>query len=186
MGFAWNQLEDEYPVNASRIGGYFCSLEDIWASRNTHGLTSFNLVGEYVAAKTSHIYASREVLRNRFLSIVIPEYESQTQRSNQDAAPQASNSVSTASFSTLDKLIRDLVGADIEVLIVAMPVRDQYQFDDHLPQTVQEAGAAFLDQRTVSELDTSLFVDNMHLDAQGMAIFTRELSRELQRLNVGE
>ncbi|MCH8532309.1 MAG: hypothetical protein LAT65_15775 [Saccharospirillum sp.] len=189
IGFAWNQLADDYPVNASRIGAYFCSWNDLWGNRAGNGLNSFDLAGEFVAAKVSHIYASREVLRNRVLSILIPEYESQTQRSNRLVAPHevVRNGVSNgSSFNVLSKLIEDLKGEGTKVIVMAMPVRDAYQIDENLGSIVRVAGAVFLDYRNMPELDSSMFVDNMHLGKNGMSIFTRELSHDLQRLNIGD
>jgi hypothetical protein len=187
IGFAWNQLEDEYPVDASRIGAYFCSWSDIWNSRADNGLSTFDLNAEFIASKVSHFYANREIVRSRLLSLFVPHYQTQTQRLNRGIAPQVEHQTSVEKqYNVLTGLIADLEKAEIEVVVIAMPVLNPYLLDQQLIDTVQQAGGSFFDYRALSSIDAALFLDDMHLDEDGQAIFTRELSRDLQRLKIGD
>ena len=65
------------------------------------------------------------------------------------------------------------------VVIVAMPILENYKVDPELTKIIKQNGMLLLDCRQVPGITTNLFVDSMHLGKAGSKIFSHYLADRL-------
>lgn len=180
IGFAWRQLSDQTTPDASRLGAFYCELSDI-ANPESIGLSDIAGVGEFVAAKTLRLYAVRDTLRNRTLSVIIPGYEEFTQQQNRRAGDTgAGNGEAVYSFEVLRGMAERVEKSGARLVLVAMPVQDSYELDSGLLELARERRIALLDYRSLDDIDTHSFRDSMHLNERGQAVLTARLAADLR------
>lgn len=179
LGFAWGQLSDQYPVNPARLGGLFCSFQDLHPL-DTTDLSKYENILAFTAGVVSHVYLNREAIRHRVLVSLVPNYQQVTQQLNteptQNFAQNIRGDESQYSYETLIRLCDLIISKDSKLLLVAMPVQNQYTLDPKLPKIAEDHGAVFLDLRNLQNIDASKFKDNIHLNESGSALFSRTLS----------
>ena len=172
LSFAWNQLSDQYQLNISRLGGFFCESSDLDGLSHA-GLDTIETRLGFFTSKLSHVYVNREAIRNRVLSMAIPGYERTTQRMNRiDRERAASSAGGELSYRLLESLIDDIEAEGSQLTIVAMPVRQRFDLDPQLLRLMSSRGINFLDMRYTIELSKDNYKDRMHLNEQGSARFS--------------
>lgn len=181
LGFAWLQLSDQYPINASRLGGYFCSMADIAALSGT-GLTNHNKLLDFLAGAASHVYLNREAIRNRLLDALVPNYRSVTQEMNVNPGLGSKAKIEKIEhrYTTLARFSQMARDAGIRLVLVAMPVKDEYPIDPGLMETVKDHGMTLLDMRNTPGVASSMFLDPIHLNESGRQHFSLALAHALR------
>jgi hypothetical protein len=176
IGYAWHLLSDQTAPNASRLGGLFCRWSDL-LSPSELGLSHSSDIGEFIAARAVRMYALREILRNRFLQRVIPNYEQYTQAANRAAQAGApSDEVEVQySYSNLAALTAQLKAEGTRLIVIAMPVLNDYPIDPGLQALAQQGALTIYDYRKVEGIDAASFEDSMHLNTNGQAVLTARL-----------
>lgn len=177
IGFAWAQLADQHPVEARRLGGFFCGLNNIPDLSDTE-LHQHQKWLEFLAGKISHVYVNRERIRNRILSTVIPHYKEVTQSLNQTEEARDSSGPETKqwySYHLLKKLDLQLKRHGTRLVLMAMPVINPYQVDQRLIETANNLDISILDLRNAPGISRDLYKDPIHLNEAGRKIFSKLL-----------
>ncbi|BDD87621.1 hypothetical protein [Desulfofustis limnaeus] len=179
IGFAWAQLSDQFPINASRLGGFFCGIDDSDRMGAT-GLTDHRNYLRFLAGKVSHVYVNRELIRNRLLSTVIPDYEIITQRLNSEERQRGGPGRTVYTYSLLTDLLASMHDAGTRVVLIAMPVQTPYQIDEGLLRETERFGVVLLDYRNLFNADEAVFADPIHLNSKGSKRFSTVLAGDLK------
>lgn len=187
MGFAWAQLSDQYPIDPARLGGFFCSPDDVTELSST-GLSRHDNLLVFMAGAVSHVYLNREAIRNRVLDWLIPDYRSATQALNinpnaRNAGNLAAGKKTQYTYETFRRFCRLLGESGAQLVVVAMPVQEQYQIDPGLLDIARELNISLLDLRTLPGIDNSMFADSIHLNDTGRNRFSHALALTLDNLS---
>lgn len=182
IGFAWHQLSDQTAADPSRLGAFYCGFADLKRPGRI-GLNSIDSIGEFATARMLRLYAVRATLRNRLMGALIPHYERFTQLANRRAGDSNARAEPTIhSYATLARLAERLASSGSRLVVVAMPVRDEYSIDPALIELAEEGVLSVLDYRHVPGIDQTSFKDSMHLNRAGQDLITRRLGTDLAML----
>jgi hypothetical protein len=185
LGYAWHLLSDQTKPDPSSLGALFCRPSDVLAPGDI-GLHSVGDMSEFLLASSLRPYALRETLRNRGLAIVIPDYQRFTQQANanREAAKQSEGPKRTFSYQNFSALAAQLHARGTALVIVAMPVRTEYELDEDLLALAERGIITHLDYRAMPGLDAAAFIDAMHLTEAGQAVLTARLVDDLAQRRV--
>jgi hypothetical protein len=178
IGYAWDQITDQQVLRVDRTFGLVCPLDELPATATFYPLH----VGQWIEAGVSRLsllYVLRERVGSAILSSLVPDFQSEMQRINDEARESAGQHAAVAKPRTYAALIDMLhrVGArGYRVTIVAMPTVDGYSTDPDLPLVLDDLGAQFLDFRSLPQIDDTHFIDSIHLGPAGAKIFTEALA----------
>jgi hypothetical protein len=180
IGFAWGQLSDQFPINPTRLGGFFCGIKDAPALEST-GLTGHQQFLRFLAGSASHVYANREAIRNRVLDMVVPYYKELTQELNHPLQTPVSpdKKQNSASYTSLINLAEAILKSNRHLVVMAMPVMEDYKIDPELLATLRALEVPLLDLRYIDKIDKSNFLDPIHLNSEGSKIFSEVLATNL-------
>lgn len=186
MGFAWAQLSDQYPIDPARLGGFFCSTEDIPDLSST-GLSRHDNVLVFMAGAISHVYLNREAIRNRVLDMLVPNYRTvvQTLNNRPDAQPNGNTMPAQQmnyTYDTLRHFSRLVAESGARLVVVAMPVQESYPIDRNLLTLAHEQQITLVDLRDHPQLDRTMFADPIHLNDLGRKRFSAFLASALDTL----
>lgn len=184
IGFAWAQLSDQYPVNPARLGGFFCTLNDLKNLEET-GLSHHQQALRFLAGATSHVYVNREAIRNRILDILIPDYQTITQNLNQvDNARQSDSTknVSNYTYNVFERLIHSIQAKGTQVILVSMPVIGDYTLDKEIHTVAGKLNIKLLDMRKIETITPDMFKDSIHLNQHGQNLFSKAISQHISKL----
>jgi hypothetical protein len=181
LGYAWHLLSDQTNPEPSSLGALFCRATDVFAPRSL-GLDSIGDIAEFLLAGSLRPYALRETLRNRGLALVIPDYARLTQLANVnvEAAKQASGPKRLFTYAHFTGLAEKLHARGTTIVIIAMPVRSEYDIDEELKALDARGLIVLLDYRATPGIDAHAFKDEMHLTEAGQTILTARLSSDLR------
>jgi hypothetical protein len=180
VGYAWHLLSDQTEPNASRLGGLFCRWSDLLQPSEL-GLSHSSDIGEFITARVLRVYALREILRNRFFKRVIPHYEQYTQAANRAAqagAPQTADEM-RYTYGRVNLLAAQLKAEGTRLIVIAMPVQNDYPIDPELQELAQQGALTIYDYRSVEGINATSFEDAMHLNENGQAILSARLAAML-------
>jgi hypothetical protein len=169
IGFAWHLLSDQSRVDASRLGALYCEFGDL-AHPGQVGLKSSGDVGEFMAAKVLRTYALRDTLRNRFFQVSVPNYVEFTQATNSARAGQAAAPAAKVeqdaryTYETFTGLVHRLKNEGTRVIVVAMPVRQQYELDAELLSLNVTGTLELIDLRRLPGIEPAHYLDGIHLN----------------------
>jgi hypothetical protein len=178
IGFAWAQLSDQYPINPTRLGGFFCKASDVGSLSET-GLTRHQQFLRFLAGAASHVYVNREAIRNRILDALIPDYQLITQQLNEaDAARDTGSSTAEKKYSyqLLQALLQSINRTGSQVILIAMPVVNNYELDEQLIKISAQLQVPLLDMRHVDGLTDTMFEDTIHLNSSGRSKFSKYIT----------
>ncbi|MET0533088.1 MAG: hypothetical protein ABW171_02595 [Steroidobacter sp.] len=185
LGFAWHLLSDQSRVDASRLGALYCQMGDL--GRASHiGLHNSGDIGEFLAAKVLRTYALRDTLRNRLFQVGVPSYIEFTQTTNAAGAgagaaeksAQATEAVKYT-YETFTALLNRLKSKGTRVIVVAMPVRQDYELDSQLISLHDRGALEVVDLRKLPGIGPTHYLDGMHLNPTGQQILSRALADHL-------
>jgi hypothetical protein len=178
LGYVLNQLSDSSTVHPERIAAYFGGLRAA-SEVFTHDLPALDDRMEYVLAGTLAMFSEKERIRNRVLSLLIPDYRTSAQRLNQfEAAGRPSVG---GPYVRLERLLKLCSARRVRMAVIAMPLPDHYEIDRALVATLESHGALFLDMRNVPGVSRDSFPDGYHLGPPGAAVYSRQLVLNLGR-----
>ncbi len=182
LGTAWHLASDDTRADPSRLGALFCSAGDI-AHPSAIGISTPGDIGEFIAARGSHIYALRDTLRNRALDKVIPNYKRFASEQNaagrtDDEAP-AEAAKHEVPYESLAAMARSLKARGTSLVVVLMPVKQSYEADPALQALAARGDLRLIDYRHLPGIEHSHFIDEMHLGPDGRAVLTAQLARDL-------
>jgi hypothetical protein len=188
IGFAWHLLSDQTRNDPSRLGALYCRMSDV-ANSGAIGLETSGDIGEFMAANVLRTYALRDTLRNRFFQLLVPNYVQFTQAGNaaragvveqpagEHHAPVAAEPQYT--YHTLAGMVDRLKSKGTRVIVVAMPVQSTYEIDPDLRELEASNALTVIDLRKVAGLDSSHYLDQMHLNPVGQQILSKVLAADL-------
>jgi hypothetical protein len=181
LGYAWHLLSDQTKPEPSSLGALFCRATDVLAPRSI-GLTSIGDISEFLLAGSLRPYALRETLRNRGLALLIPDYARLTQLANvnEEAAKQASGPKKVFTYAYFTALAEKLKARGTTIVIIAMPVRSEYEIDEELKALAARGLIVLLDYRVTPGIEARAFKDEMHLTAEGQAVLSERLALDLR------
>ncbi len=186
LSFAKDGLADEVRPDAEsvrRLARHHTTLADtpyVFA----HDLTRLSERGDFLVSKLFVSFAHRERVRTRALDEVIPNYR-ETQRALSQTDTPATATIAPPPEYTYDRLERFLKLVDteaVEVIFVAMPVREPYTLDPKLGPLIESSGARLLDLESVPRLTPAHYRDGLHLTPDGAKVYSEVLGRKLAPL----
>ncbi len=181
--FVRGQLSDGTTIHPDRIAAYFGG----WA--NAEEMLRFDLtsLGDrigYLLASSLRLFSERERVRDRVLSVAIPDYRRTATRLN-EAVRRESARRSPDEKPTYTRLVRLLGLArqrGVRAAFVAMPVPQPYGLDPGLQAVLAQNGGELLDMRDTKELSAADYADRLHLSPSGAKTFSRILGGRLRNL----
>jgi len=180
-GFAWSLLADQRGPNPSRLAAFFTSMSDL-PELISLGMTDVGDIAEFALAQSSRVYAHRDLIRNRALDRVVPDYRKYTQQLNSAATARGTGGNGAApkqSYRVLRLLAEAALDHNSRLVLVAMPVVSRYEVDADLLGTARSLGIQFLDFRQLSFLNNGSFIDPIHLGPKAGREFGAFIAAEL-------
>ena len=137
---------------------------------------------EFAMARVMHVYAMREILRNRLLSAVVPHYQKYTQSANARTSEAAvsRNAGRSYTYTRLRALTAALRAKGATAVVVAMPVPNDYELDPGLLRLAARGEIRLVDMRHVQGIGPGSYLDAMHLNKRGQQVLSRSLARVLE------
>lgn len=177
--FALNHLQDA-PIQRTLIARYHSGATDIPQIFVDDVRDFDNRVGFLLSAVFAS-YANRSNVTRRFLRAFVPHYTESAQRINKAllAGPRAHREEVQPTYQRLEKLIRMAESHGVRVILVAMPVGSSYEIDARVESLAKDAGTLFIDTRVVPGLGDDGYIDGMHMNNSGAAIYSRFLAHQL-------
>lgn len=176
VGFAWELLSTRFAAEPERLGAYFAELNDL-PELFRFGMKDFSQICRFFLGKASHLFVNREAVRNKIMGSLIPGYKQYVRQAN-DTAPQEQTAVRLSGRNDDYLLLRSLINVAeshaTQLIFIAMPVQAHYSVDTTLIRDVLQD--AFLDYREILPSSSSMYKDDIHLNASGKSYFSTELS----------
>jgi hypothetical protein len=112
------------------------------------------------------------------LDRLIPGYRATSQLLNTTARREL-ESRSSGSLGRLTRFLSMCLANRVLPVFVAMPVSEPYRVDPGLPATIAAGGGVFLDLQKVDGIDKTRYLDGLHLDPRGAALYSSALAPRL-------
>lgn len=181
-------LGDAGELDIGRIAQHFSGPEDrheLFA----HDLTALTQRVDYLVARRSQLWATRDRLRERVL-LLIPGYRRFARELNAagfaaQLALRREHGDSGATYATLRRFLERARREGTRVCFVAFPTRpprpgaEPYPLAPEAVQLIAASGMGHLDLRQVEGLAPAGYEDQAHLNAQGRAIYSARLAEAL-------
>jgi hypothetical protein len=182
VGFGWDQLSDQAPINLARTFNEICPASALGSIHYFSGQGSIGSWMKMATVKSSKLYAQREAIRHRVLQSFVPSYQKMTRQANAraGAADIAPASPVESSYEALRAVLSSMAAQGTEVVLVAMPVQEPYEIDHGLCGEGGEHEFRLVDMRYSVPSSNALYRDNLHLNADGADLFSERLARELR------
>jgi len=184
IGFAWDQISDQSLIKPARLGAFFCRKEDLEQLSVTalgHHVKQLQFYAGYI----SHVYVNREAIRNRMLEPIIPDYLDITRKINQtnnQNAQEAMESEFQYTYKLFTSLVEDIRAAGSDIILLAMPVIQDYVIDENLVRITQDLDVHLIDMRHTGLITKSMYRDAIHLNLEGSQIFSEVIAQKLANL----
>jgi hypothetical protein len=179
--FASRDLEDSQPVHSWRLAQYYTTPRDV-PEVFREDIRDFDGRAEFLLSDLSVAFANRARVRDRALDLLVPNYRDAAQqinRSQQSASGEKQAHAPQPTYLRLARLGRLAASRGVRVILVAMPQRSDYGLDPGLQTAAEAAGMMLVDGRTGHGLRPDSYVDEMHLDAPGAAVYSHFLALQL-------
>jgi len=170
-------LSDRNDIEIGRLAQFFTAPREIPTVMRDLPDTASRL--DFAVSSVWATYAARTRLKERVLTLVVPDYQRVTTEFHALNSPAVPAAVRPSTYRNLDRLLEAARAHDCRVVLVALPLRDNYSIKPNLPSRVRAAGATFLDLRQLPGLKPSLYADSVHFTPSGRAFFTPHLARAL-------
>lgn len=188
VNFYGNNLVDGNRIEIGRLAQFFTTTSD-WPEVMKYDLPRFSDQVEFVLSSMCMTVAARERIKQRVFKAFVPRYEDYTQslnRISRDLDPVPMPAVEgPITHNTLERLIEKAKSRGIHLVFVAFPIRDcvtgkPYELRPETNGVIQEAGMDLVDARFDSGLKEADYLDELHLNEEGRAIYSRKLAEILQ------
>jgi hypothetical protein len=185
IGTAWHLLSDQADADASRLGGLYCSYADLLHPARI-GASDSGAIGEFITAKTLRLYAVRDTLRNRIFAMTVPHYRRFVAEDNEATAGKPTIAAESTAFTyaSFAQLVAELQSRAVRVIVIGMPVTEQYRLDEQLAALGEAGTIVLLDYRQTLGITAASFLDSMHLGPDGSTVLTNRLAVDLARLDL--
>lgn len=184
IGFATDQLSDDYGLKIRALGRHFCRFKDT-ADLFRTDILKFDGRMEFLLSRSLAIFGNQPQIKHRILDEVIPYYRPGSRHINNiirdSTMPNNGQDITKKQtrYLRLERLVLMLKRNNVKAAFVAMPIPYFWEVDPELVRIIEGNGMYFIDCRTVNGLTTDNFPDRWHLDKAGSAMYTRLLAQRL-------
>jgi len=169
-------LADRAPGDATRLGAFYVSSDQIQRIMR-EDLHDWEQRCEFVLARLSILFASRQKVKPRVFGPLIPAYFDMEQWANLQRNPNARDAApATDTFRHLDALLQRLRQSNISAHVFTIPQPKPYDLAPEAKRTIEKNGAHLHHLANIPGISKAHFKDGYHLDAEGAAIFSRALA----------
>ena len=177
--FSRNHLEDA-SIQRPLVARYYSSPRDI-PQIFADDVPDFDGRIDFLISAASASFTHRTNVQRRLLDILIPHYRESAARINDALTDEAIKRAGDyqPTYHKLEEFIGMAEQRGVRVILVAMPLESPYEIDPRIKRTAETTGAAFIDSRMTEGLSKESFVDGMHMNSGGAAIYSRHLARQL-------
>ena len=172
---------DDGEIQAIKAANYFVAASDSAAFLKTE-LHSLESRLEFIATKLSVSYANRMRTQRRFLDLIMPYNRKVLGEIAENAERKATVEGKARrgdSSTRLAALLDDLRAAHTPTAVVVLPASVPYEVPDSRIDIVKNAGAQWIDLRSVSGIQRSDFYDGAHVNHEGAVKLTTALAAAL-------
>ena len=177
-------LDDAREFEVGRLAQFFTDLED-WPELFQFDLVTTGQRVEWVLASVWATYAARDRIKDRVLSLFVPNYKEYAtvlhDEGHRDALKKGAPRTSVVkSHRSLQSVLQRARKLGSRLLFVAYPMRDtQYTVHPDALRLIRDFGADYLDMRDLIDLEPTLYRDTYHLTATGKSIYTKRFAEVL-------
>ena len=126
--------------------------------------------GEFLHCFFSNAFSNRRRVRQAVLEHLLPDYEPSVARLlSRHGQPTADRKLT---FHKLKELLDLCSRRHTQVMLVAMPLRSNYEIPSELLAIVQQHETTLLDMRNTPGLGPTGFKDGSHMNAEGAKVFS--------------
>jgi hypothetical protein len=177
-------LDDAGDFEVGRVAQFFTDLRD-WPDLFQLDLVTAGQRVEWAVSSVWATYAARDRIRDRILSVFVPNYKEYATALHDDVSrdvvvkgmPRASV---VKSHRALQSVLERARWFGSRVLFVAYPMRDtEYTVHPEALRLIRDCGADYLDMRDFVELAPTLYRDAYHLTTTGKPIYTKRFAEVL-------
>lgn len=181
LSFVREQLSDSTSIHPDRIAAYFGGWANA-AEMLRLDLSSMNEKMGYLLASTFRVFAERERVRDRFLSMAVPDYRGSATRLNEAVRQTAVRGSGRPGHTRLGRLLSLCQQRGVRAVVVAMPQVKPYGIDPGLQAVLSQHGAQLVDMRETAGLTDGDYGDGYHLSPKGARLYSAALGRRLREL----
>lgn len=177
--FSNNHLDDAL-IQRPLVARYYSGPRDI-PQIFSEDVKDFDGRVEFLLSAWSASFTHRTNVERRALDTVIPHYRESATRINNALIDEAIKRAHDyqPTYRRLEQFIRMAENHGVRVVLVAMPVESPYEINPQIKRVVETTGASFIDSRSTEGLSKESFVDGMHMNRDGAAIYSQALARQL-------
>lgn len=181
LGYVKQQLTDGTSIHPDRIAAYFGG----WSNAREvlrADLDTLNGRMDYMLSSTFRLFAERERVRDRVLSVAAPDYRATATRLNEAERVRAAGDGKSKpeSYTRLERLLSLCDQRGVRAVVVAIPQPEPYYVDPGLLTLLARHRAAFLDMRRAQGLTGHDYTDGYHLSRHGAQLYSEALGRRLR------
>ena len=176
IGFAGSHLEDYHPIPWDRIAAYYASTQAL-PRIVFEEIDNFETRVQFVLAHFIRSFAYRERVGKRVFDLVVPHYRDSSRRINASLRREqlVTKQGEVEQYGRLEKLAELTNRHGVAVILVAMPLRANWEIPAELPKRASEIGVTLLDARNIPDFGQELFKDGLHMNATGAERFSKWL-----------
>jgi hypothetical protein len=178
--FAAHYLRD-ISIQRPLVARYHSSLRDV-PRIFTDDVPDFDGRVEFLLSAWSASFTHRVDVERRMLDALIPHYREAALRVNrflEDEALRKRPANYQPTYRGLERLVRMAKDHGVRLILVALPVKSSYAIDPEIMRIVETEGIALIDSRSVDGLGEESYVDEIHMNSDAAAIYSRFLARRL-------
>lgn len=186
-----NLLADSEVLDVGNLALFFTDSEDR-ASLFRHDLTTLEQRSNYLLSSASEAFAARDRIRDRSLNF-IPGYRPYATAVNEvnfehEQRGKLAATPPPKTFHALERFLAAAREAGVTVCFVAFPVRPgdpddaSYIIHPRAREMIVNSGMIHLDLRQIDGLTADMYTDNVHLNARGQPIYTRQFAQALNKV----
>jgi hypothetical protein len=179
LNFQTSWLEDGKNEDIGRLALAFTTRAD-WPEILSRDIRGTGDRVDFLVSTQWVTYGIRDRLRERILTLVVPDYRRYVSRVHQLNRSKADGTVrTTATYHSLQRLLERARQFGTRICLVAGPSAQPYEIDPAVKDLVEREGSLLLDMRGIPEIDAKSFRDGIHLNSAARTRYSRRLGREL-------
>jgi hypothetical protein len=192
INYYGRNLEDGMENDPGRLAQFFTTPQD-WPDVFSAEITDFGGKASFIIASGWATFAVRERIREQLLGRLVPHYKEYAESSNNILAEYQQRTVPTTGtpvrrvqeYRGLRAVLRAAQERGCRICFVAFPMlppknSSVYPLDARALSLIRQAGMDFVDLRHLPSLPSSYYVDDIHLNEEGKAIYSRILAEAVQ------
>lgn len=185
IGFGDQQLTDGPSSVPQRLARFYgCGSDDLrtLARFDLHGVEDWS---QFAAARLFATCANRDRVQRRILGSLIPGYQLASNELNvrtkasKQGRDTAAGEAPQPTYERLSQLIDQAQRAHVEVVLIAMPLQQEYELDPQLVELARARQFTLMDCRHPAGVTPEMLPDGLHLTQQGAALYSQYLAHWL-------